>query len=300
MPLEIDLPEDDERISLQEYVERLERGRYDLSDRTDLIASAPYLKKLGNNKDFLIDHVFAELKNCLQFQQANTYVPQVLIVHATGSYFIRANIWKPITMDEEQIPGFSYDICHDHNFDILTIGYLGPGYRCRAYTYDRTKCVGMLGETVDLTSLGEFALTEGKVALYRAKCDVHIQLPPERISVSLNLIPRGGAQNDVQFQFEESSGTICRYLNFSGIEVAVRLAGLLGSPEHLEVLTRIAHQHPSAKIRALAWVSQLSVAPERAEAIRADMNITQPVLVRHIVEAEMANYGACMRTFRGG
>jgi hypothetical protein len=300
MPLEIDLPEDEERISLHEYIEWLEQGRYDLSDQNDLIASAIYLKKLGNNKDFLIDRVFAELKNCLQFQQTNTYVPEVLLLHTTSNYFIRANIWKPITKVEEQMPGFRYDVCHDHNFHILTIGYLGPGYRSRAYTYDRTTCVGMLGETVDLTSEGVFTLTEGKIALYRGKQDVHIQLPPERLSVSINLIPKGRVQNEVQLQFDEASGTICRYLNFTGAEVVVRLAGLLKSPEYLEVLSRIAGQHPSSKIRALALVSQMRIATNRAEAIRADMNVAQPVLVRHIFESEMAQYGVCMRTISAG
>jgi hypothetical protein len=296
MPLEINLPDDDERFSLEEYVERLEQERYNLSYHNDLIASAPYLKKLGNNKDFLIDRVFAELKSSLQFQESNIYAPQVLLLHATSSYFIRANIWKPVTKVEEQVPGYRYDVCHDHNFDILTIGYLGPGYRCRVYTYDRTRCVGMLGEAVDLIPEGVFALTEGKVALYRAKRDVHIQLPPERLSVSINLIPKSGSQHEAQFQFDESSRTICRYLNFSGAEVAVRLAGLLGDGACLEVLARIAAGHPNAKIRALALVSQLYIAPAQAEAIWAKMDVSQPVLVRHIVEAEMARYGACMRT----
>jgi hypothetical protein len=300
MPLEIDLPDDDERLSLEEYIECLEHERYDLSDHSDLVASAPYLKKLGNNKDFLIDHVFAELKNCLQFQESNIYAPEVLLLHTTSSYFIRANIWKPITKVAQQIPGYRFDVCHDHNFDILTIGYLGPGYQSRTYTYDNTRCVGMLGETVDLTAEGVFTLTEGKVALYRAKQDVHIQLPPEKLSVSINLIPKGGVRSDAQLQFDESSRTICRYLDFTGGQVAVRLAGLLGGQECQEPLARIADQHPSPKMRALALVSQLHIAPERVDAIRANMNASQPDLVRHIVEMEMAHYGACMRSIDAG
>ena len=296
MPLEIKLPDDNECLSLDEYVECLEQGRYDLSDHNDLIASAPYLKKLGNNRDFLIDRIFTELKNSLQFQETNIYAPEVLLLYATSRYFIRANIWKPITKIEELVPGYRYDVCHDHNFDILTIGYLGPGYRSRAYTYDCTNCLGMLGETIDLVSEGIFTLSEGKMALYRAKQDVHIQLPPEQLSVSINLIPKGDAQNETQLQIDKSSRTICRYLGFSGAEVVVRLAGLLGSYEHLEVLARIANQHPSAKTRALALVSQLRIAPERADTIQAEMNVAQPMLVHHIVELEIANYGACMRT----
>jgi hypothetical protein len=296
MPLEIHLPDDDERFSLADYIEHLEQGRYDLADHDDLIASAPYLKKLGNNKDFLIDHVFEELKDCLQFQQSNIYAPAVLLLHATSSYFIRANVWKPITKAEEQVPGYRYDVCHDHNFDILTIGYLGPGYSSRAYSYDRTTCVGMLGETVDLLSEGVFNLTQGKVALYRAKRDVHIQLPPEQLSVSINLIPKAVIRNEPQLLFDEASGTIRRYLDFTGAEVAVRLAGLLESRVCLEPLACIADRHPSAKMRALALVSLLQIVPDRADAIRADLKVSQPALVRHIVDAETARYGACMRT----
>ena len=299
MPLEIDLPDDNESLSLAEYVERLDQGGYNLSARDDLIASAPYLKKLGNNKNFLIDMVFEELRRGLQFQERNIYTPQVLLLHTTSSYFIRANIWKPISKAEELVPGYEYDVCHDHNFDILTIGYLGPGYRSRTYSYDRTKCVGTLGEAIDLIPEGIFALTEGKVALYRAKRDVHIQLPPEQLSVSINLIPKSAAQHEAQFQFDKSSRTICRYLNFSGAEVAVRLAGLLGDNTCLEALARIATGHPSAKIRALALVSQLYLAPDQAEEIRAKIEATQPALVRNIVEAETARYGACMRTVSG-
>jgi len=105
----------------------------------------------------------------------------------------------------------------------------------------------MLGETVNLTSEGVFTLTEGKVALYRAKRDVHIQLPPERLSVSINLIPKGDARNQAQLQFDESSGRICRYLNFSGAEAAVRLCRSVGKPRVPGGLVRIATQHPSAK-----------------------------------------------------
>lgn len=298
MPLEIDLRHDDERLSLDEYVALLEAGRYDLANQDDLIASAPLLKKLNNNKDFIIDRAFAELKNCIQFQGINIYGPQVLLLHAASSYFIRANIWKPVTSVEEHIPGYRYDICHDHNFDILTAGYLGPGYRSRAYTYDSTACNGKLGEVVELKAEGIFTLTEGKVAMYRAKRDVHIQLPPERFSVSINLIPRANAQNELQYQIDESSRRICRYLDFSGAEVAIRFAGLLGSRECLDALSHISHEHPSAKIRALALVSQLKIATDRADAILAEMKATQTELVRHIVDSEMANFGACMTMYK--
>jgi len=63
---------------------------------------------------------------------------------------IRANIWKPISSLEASIGGFLYDICHDHNFDILTIGYAGPGYKARTYEYSLQGVEGVLGEEIDL------------------------------------------------------------------------------------------------------------------------------------------------------
>lgn len=69
---------------------------------------------------------------------------------------------------------------------------------------------------------------------------------------------------------------------------------------NLKPLARIADRHPSAKMRALAVVSQLRIATEHSDAIRANMNSSQPVLVRHIVETEMAHYGACMRMIGAG
>jgi hypothetical protein len=296
VPVEIALPDDDECFTLDEFIESLEQEGYDLSDQDDLVASAPYLKKLANNKNFLVDRMLSELKDIISFQSRNSYAPEVLLLHATSRYFVRANIWKPISKIEKQVPGFRYDVCHDHNFNILTAGYLGPGYQCRTYTYNYADCAGILGETLPLTPEGVFTLSEGKVALYRAKRDVHIQLPPERLSVSINLIPRGSVQNEMQFQIDESTHKICRYLDFSGADAVVRLAGLLGAEEHIEPLACIAKEHPSAKLRALACVSLLQLAPKHAGAVQQEIDSIPSPLVRHIIATETASYGASLRS----
>src|SRR5690349_24150140 len=185
MPLVIDLPPDTESLSLSEFIDCIDAKGYDFLDDTDLIDAAKYLKKLANNKDFLLDLMFEELRTLGEFQQRNFYGPQVFMLHRTKTYFVRANVWKPISNMERAVPDFQYDVCHDHNFDILTVGYLGPGYHARAYTYGARKVVGMLGEKVDLISEGIFTLHQGSVALYRAKRDVHIQLPSDELSISL-------------------------------------------------------------------------------------------------------------------
>jgi hypothetical protein len=298
MPIDLKIPDVEGSLSLEEYVRAIEDGPYDLTRHDDLIASAPLLKRLANNKTFLIERMFDELRDQLKFQAGNMYAPEVLLLHASKNYFVRANIWKPISAAEEAIPGYQYDVCHDHNFDILTVGYLGFGYDCRSYTYDKDAYEGRLGEVIDLNSEGVFSLRNGKVALYRAKEDVHIQLPPDRLSVSLNLIPRGPVQNEMQFQFDEGSGTICRYLNFTALEAAVRVADVMGARESLDALIRIGRGHPSARVRALALAARIHMDVDRAEEIIFEIGAGQTETVKYMVGLELANYGSTMRSLR--
>lgn len=292
MPVELALSPDEDAISLDEYVDALDRSGFDLTQRDQLVATAPLLRKLANNRDFMLDHVFEELRSEFRFQEANMYAPEVVVLHTSGSYFLRANIWKTPGAAELRIPGYQYDICHDHNFDILTVGYLGPGYSCRSYTYDRSQYEGRLGEVVDLQPQGEFTLTRGKVALYRAKTDVHIQLPPRRVSVSLNLIPKAPVQNDLQFQFDEATGRIVRYLNFTGVEAAVRLADVLGGAHSELQLAQLASHHPNLRVRALA-----EAALQRAGCVPVGHNMPESCYVRYLVDLEVAQAGASMRPY---
>ena len=289
MPLEINLPPDSDTISLEEYVEFIDSAPYDFSSHADLIDSAKFLKKLSNNKNFLLDKMFDELKTLANFQRTNYYSPQVFMLHTAKKYFVRANVWRPLSQVEKSIKGFQYDICHDHNFDILTVGYFGPGYRSRSYMYEQRGVVGLLGEKVALIPGGIFTLSEGRIALYRAKQDVHIQLPPDDISVSLNLIPKNDRIRELQFQFDENSSRICRYLQASGSELVVRLAGILGDEKFLEPLADISQKNPSQQIRALAVVSQLQISNNyNIQEVRCP-------LVLDIIEKERQSYGTCLK-----
>jgi len=291
MPLELTLPADPDAISLEEYIQAIDSGRYDFSSQADLIDSARFLRRLANNRTFLLDKMFAELKTIADFQRTNYYGPQVFMLHVAEKYFVRANVWKPLSQVEKGIKGFQYDVCHDHNFDILTVGYFGPGYCARCYTYDPRDVCGLLGEKVALVPDGLFTLNEGRIALYRAKRDVHIQLPPDDISVSLNLIPKNEQLRHLQFQFDETSGRICRYLQASGSELVVRLAGVLGDKTCLELLAEISDKNPSPHIRALAVVSQLQISPK--DCIPGDHS----ALVRDVVDKELRSYGTCLKAY---
>jgi hypothetical protein len=294
MPIELEISADQGSLTLGQYIRAIEDSSYDLTCQDDLIASAPLLKRLANNKLFLIERLFDDLRSQLKPQAEGVVTPEVLWLHKSTRYAVRAVIWKPITAAEEAIPGYQYDVCHDHNFDFLTVGYMGPGYDSRSYTYDRTAYDGRLGEVIDLAPKGTFSLTNGKVALYRAKEDVHVQLPPDRLSVSLNLIPRGPVQNEMQFQFDESSGTICRYLDFTGLEAAVRVADVIGSQECLQALARIGKAHPSERTRALALAAQIRIDADRAEEITFAVDASQTETVKYLVRMELAEHGSTM------
>ena len=291
MPLRLPLPADDSIIGLKAFVAAIEGLGDQIGTSEGLIQAAPFLQRLNNNKRFLIEHMVADVVADSWYQRANLYGPQVFILHVSSRYFVRANIWKPISPVEASIEGFRYDICHDHNFDILTSGYFGPGYESRAYTYDYGSVTGMLGETVRLRDEGRFVLREGDVALYRAKHDVHIQLPPPATSVSLNLIPRNAKLREPQFEFEEASHRIRRYLQSSGAELAVRMAGVTDNASLEPELSWIIASGASAPLRAVAIVARSQLTGDWSTHER------EPPMVRHLVDQERWRYGAALSPF---
>jgi hypothetical protein len=297
LPIAIDIAEDNEAWSLEQYVEHLAQAKYDLASEADLVASAPYLHKLNNNKDFFLEQVFSELKSVADFQRQNFYGSQVFLLHTSEKCFLRANVWRPISALERSINGFQYDVCHDHNFHILTAGYFGPGYRSRAYVYDRSKVTGLLGEQADLVSDGIFELPTGKIALYRAKKDVHFQLPPESISISLNLIPRSHHINDLQFQFDEETSRIARYLQASGTELVVRMAGLIGDVRFVELLQHIARTHPSTQVRVLASLAECQIMPEKTFCTVERVKQSETGFGRELLLRELDHYGYGLRLY---
>jgi len=295
MPLDVPTTGITDSISLDEFIIAISKSNYDFSSYADLIDAGKYLKRLSNNRGFLLDMMFSELESFSTFQQNNFYGPQVFLIHNEESYFLRANVWNPLSAVEKQMEGHVYDVCHDHNFDILTVGYFGPGYQARTYTYDVQSVTGMLGEKVDLDETGIFTLNEGRVALYRAKKDVHIQIPPDELSVSLNLIPKNSKASGPQFQFDEKSHTICRYLHSSGSELTVRLAGLIGGKHALKDLRAISESHSNDHLRALSIVALAELTPSGTATDTQEGIHPDHPLVADIVNREMEQYGGALR-----
>jgi hypothetical protein len=231
-------------------------------DLESVCASAPKLKELANNKTFLLEHFNRALCDWRNFQLANSYTAQTLVLGDGPGFVIRANIWTPPTEDvnlrSEQKALFVYDVPHDHNFSFLTVGYFGPGYETTIYEYNPSKVTGQVGEQVDLQFLETTTLPVGKMMLYRKSRDVHSQNYPSSLSISLNLLlaPPETNQRD-QFLFDLESSRIAQYArNTASTRLTMcRIARHIGDARTASLLDELSCEHSSPRVRLAATES---------------------------------------------
>lgn len=249
---------------LEEVAARLDEAGVDLGDEDSLARCAVLLAGLANNRDFLADRVVAELKASYRDQlEANRYSAQVFLLHRSRcGYFIRANMWpaeRDAAYAASGAAAFAYGLPHDHNFSFLTVGYWGPGYISDYYDYDAEGVDGRLGEPLNLRFVERSSLSEGTMMLYRAHRDIHSQLPPERLSVSLNIMDEGEAVpwRD-QYIVDLESGTIARRPTITAAEMLLRCAVHL-TDEGKDIADHFAAAHPVPRVRATALAALAAV-----------------------------------------
>ena len=263
MPIVIET-EETRVVQLEELIERLDRD-LDTRCHDSMAAAASDLKALANNRTFLADVVARELKDLATMQRGNTYTPQVVMLHLNPckNYFLRANIWP--SSDEHMVrasggAAFVYGLPHDHNFDFLTFGYFGPGYWSDYWEYDYEAVAGAVGEKAGLRFVERSRLEPGKLMHYRAHRDVHSQLPPDALSVSLNVMHAGGAQGCLdQYRFDIEKDEIAAVLSPGASEVFLRIAVGFGCEESRDLAERFARSHPSDRTRLAALEAQAGV-----------------------------------------
>ena len=266
MPRLIDCPTE-EKIELAELVEMLEMGDFDSQDEDNFASWGVQLKKLANDRDFLADMMIAELKQRCDGQvRDNQYSAQVVMLHGRSQKFImRANFWPALKDSVVRHSGtdpFFYGVPHDHNFSFLTVGYLGPGYWSDYYEYDYGEVVGYPGEPVKLEFVEKARLDQGKVMLYRAHKDIHLQLPADAMSVSLNIVEtsHSSAFRD-QYRFNLESKTIDGIMTRMSLEPMLALAAYFGGGDGTDLLDSFARSHPSDRIRWCALRARAAAAP---------------------------------------
>ena len=266
MPLTIDCGADESSSELAELVEALQAG-FDPRDEEGMAQWGPALRRLANNRRFLGDLAIEELKqHCAGQTARNQYSAQVILLHGERDFIIRANFWPSKTDSVYTNSGpepFFYELPHDHNFSFLTVGYLGPGYWSDYYEYDYDRVVGCPGEEVDLRFVERSCLSPGKVMLYRKHRDVHSQMPPDSLSVSLNILASSAASEfQEQYSFDLASSRVAGLVNSSALEPLVRLAGIFGGGNGQDLVEDFAERHPSDRIRFAAWRAKAAAATD--------------------------------------
>jgi hypothetical protein len=273
MPRIIDC-QDDAAVSLDECIELIGPRGVDLSDEESLGAGAIALRRLNNNRDFLGDMLVEQLADRhKEIGQQSAYGPQAIVLSPLiGGSFLRPNIWPSKNDACFQASGaktFVYGVPHDHNFSFLTSGYFGPGYASDYYEYQYADVAGFVGEKPELTFVERSSLSEGKMMLYRAHCDIHSQIPPESMSVSLNIMHIDPVQGWFdQYGFDLEEGSITGLLNPTSTECFLRCAVGLGGEEAIDLASYFGKHHPSDRIRLASYEARaLRLVGERAEAI---------------------------------
>ena len=265
MPRLIELHPDETACAPGDCVAALEAAGFDPRDEGSLLHAAQWLRRLGNNRDFLAEHLLGELKARHRADDgASSYGPQVVMLSRLGGeFFLRANIWPSRDEHVFRASGggtFVYELPHDHNFDFLTLGYFGPGYWSDYWEYEYEAVAGAVGEKAGLRFVERSRLEPGKLMHYRAHRDVHSQLPPDALSVSLNVMHAGGAQGWLdQYRFDVERDEIAAVLGPGASEVFLRIAVGLGGAEALDLAETFARTHPSDRMRLTALDAQAGV-----------------------------------------
>lgn len=254
----------DDAIELGDLIEMLDAGEFDARDEECFLSWGPALKRLANNRRFLADLVIEELKtHCANQVNENPYGPQVIMLYTKSKKFgVRANFWPAMSDSVVRSSGpdhFVYGLPHDHNFSFLTVGYLGPGYWSDYYEYDYDRVDGLPGESVPLRFIEKSKLDLGKVMLYRAHRDVHLQFPADEMSVSLNIT--GSCHSLMfrdQYEFDVQRGVVKRILTSVALGQLLALSAHFGGEKGQELLDTYVRTHPSDRIRAQALKAQAS------------------------------------------
>ena len=258
-------------LDMEEVTARLDESGVDLTDEASIARCTDLLAGLARNRGFLADRVIAALKASYTDQlELNRYTAQVFLLHRSPRrFYLRANMWpsaRDAAFTTSGPAAFSYGVPHDHNFHFLTAGYFGPGYISDYYDYDPETVDGRLGEALDLKFIERSQLDEGKLMLYRAHRDIHSQLPPENLSVSLNIMDEGEHvpwrdQYIVDLrQKADNCGTIAKRPTLTSSEMLLRCAVHL-TENGKDVAEQFAKAHPVPRVRANA-IGALAAAEE--------------------------------------
>lgn len=256
-------------IELEEFVAYID-ANIDLSDEDSVMSAAPMLEALACNKTILINEYNNDLKSLCDSKGGAAYSPSSIIL-ASGrnrTFSVRSNLW-PALADVPKLKSieeglFSYALAHNHNFSFLTANYFGPGYETELWEFDDlAQVAGLVGDHVNLSYLGRTRLCPGKQMFFRRDRDIHVQLAPESLSGSINLLIHDEMDSLTDQLFLDLSASKIsghsRQCEASLRESLMQFAGLFGDLNTADILVDLADQYPCQRTRAAALKGAIKI-----------------------------------------
>lgn len=304
MPIDVTSTQD-ASITLEEFIDAVIPLATNLGDDDVLCSLAPKIIQLANNKSFLGDLLIGYLDSIsggatpqigVHFEP---YTSHVVLLHLdrVHAFLIRAAIWPAPNDYAYKINSdraFSYNYPHDHNFSFLTVGYAGPGYESDYYEIEPDSILGLEGETVDLRFVGRTQLHRGRSLVYRAHRDIHVQYPPEELSVSLNLMGSGLRSSVTdQYIFDVQEQRIVKTVTPSATNVLISLAARLGGDAGRDYVSYVSQKHPvdSTRYQALKALAKADSGYDRMVFLSRHAN-EGPTYFREAARREMEKLNA--------
>ena len=236
------------------------------NDPASMLDAANVMAGLAANEHFLVDYIGEGISDADgAYQIDNSYTDHTIILHRAENYHLRANVWFPVrdygagSRLAEEI--HAYHLAHNHNFFFLTVGYFGPGYKTIIATHDLTSIKGNpIGQKAHLKDHREVQLKLGSMIAFHAHTDVHNQIPPESLSISINLMPRQDEVNlTEQFEYDLQNDLIIGHIRGQVTQRSKLMAmlALLGGDAYAQELQNLAQSFPCPRTR-LTCLQQLS------------------------------------------
>lgn len=143
--------------------------------------------------DGLLIHAFLE-RVALKQKLPRLVGTQSFMMYAGDAFDIRINAWYP---EQDKLAAlrtqldryYSYNVLHNHNFHLFTVGLLGPGYRSNFFRCDDYADQYSVGDRIELRKSAFVQLSRGVARYIESELEFHIQFRPNEYSMSLNVIP---------------------------------------------------------------------------------------------------------------
>ena len=259
--------DNEDRMSLREFVDHLETT-FDLEEADSLIGVAPHFRSLANDPDLIAYHFNAEIQCALNAKNEPRQVSSPLVIASAPGYCLQAKIWMPDAQADALrpppglVPGVRH--AHNHNFNVMTIGYFGPGHIADHYVFNPKEGGNEVGDRVDLRFTERLRIQKNCAVICRETVDAHAHVAPEALSISMSLSIFGdNTQLADRFVFDPQASTLCGYVDTADVyqrASVVRLAGEVGNEQTLELFDALLRRSPSHRVReaALAATARLT------------------------------------------